>query len=826
MSIEHSHFIQTQLSNIVSTPDTAFEQVFSFLNHTQKEQNRSFFIYVDKVISFYLNNDSEKLNYLHIHLPYFQDEDKSALLEFISIKFFFLAINNKIQNSGSENSECFAKSKYTQQVEKRSAPIMLKEGESGRSKKFQKKVEAGKKHLAESKDFWLKLSEIGTIREEYLSPDSLILLSKSRNEYLKNGLFKNFQFATSIEDHAQRDCNVVLMNHAHNISEVHKNFDKSIITNIRNVVTIHSHKADVLTDFNFNTLLKYKKQKVAPFQNLILLSFARDKTAFRLGKTMERMTMLTSKYRFPEKEKQLGVEYWLHPAELGINNNNIENLFKGKPTNVFFDEIHEFIKENDFDNELRELVSLRMFNVYASCCSEKFKTILLQDIFDANIESKIIHPNTKKRLLELKSNKGFLFFKQAFTNFLDFIRGHGGWLEILGEINKYTQPITLVISDKVFHHEELLQELKNRLNKNDSVFTTWSKVFDEVQQNQNVIFLAYKDCGRNFDLFPSLLEIPYLENAHFKGIFLRFMFENRYFQTKYKYEKQLYLLSLKNTFRVEKMNWDRLQIQKPTKNEEDSLFDLESNYSSESETESVTIGGKSYYPTQRFLIQLDEEARFFVIKVSTLLEDYIGQYKIKGILLSEIIDKIDLFELKQKEVDELKQIEDTYHLTNEERKGQLWRALLKRKEASGISAELMYNAINEISEKNNAKMVSKNHFNHSWLNLQDENLVPRSKALFKSLADYLELSRSYVQLMLRKRANIRGTSRQNTDNMNELIEQIVSLDLLDENINNRNILLEKVIAEQELNDYGLDINDLSEYVKFINNCFQINAKNI
>ena len=102
--------------------------------------------------------------------------------------------------------------------------------------------------------------------------------------------------------------------------------------------------------------------------------------------------------------------------------------------------------------------------------------------------------------------------------------------------------------------------------------------------------------------------------------------------------------------------------------------------------------------------------------------------------------------------------------------------------------------------------------------------MPRSKGLFKSLAQYLGLSKSYIQLMLRKRASIKGATRQNTDSMNELIEQIVDLNLLDDNMTAEEKKLYRVMEKQELTDYGLTIEDLTEYVKFIKMYFENNKQ--
>lgn len=815
-----------QLSELVSKPDNGFETILNLMNHPLDKTNRSKFIYIDKIINAHLNDRFDKLTYLHLHLPFFQVEEKNTLLEFLAVKLFLVAIGKKMANSLiSDDVICYAIQKYNEQIAKKNRPIVVKEGAKGKNKKFVEQLRIIRTSITQSKEFWQKMSELGMIKKEFLIPNTLLLLSKNRNEFLREGVFKNFQFATSIEDKSLRECNVVLMNYAFYLSDIRKEFDTDIVQNLHNVVIVHSHKCDILTDFNFNQLLRYKKQKIAPFENLILLSFSREKDSFRLGKTIERLKVLSSKYRLPEKEKELGIDYWVHPSELGrFGSSSTSNIvFKGSSSNVFFDEVHDFIRENDVDNEIRELISIRMFNLYSHCCSQKFKEIVLRDIFNTEIEPKLIHFNTKKKLLELKKTPSFVSFKKAFENFLSFI--HGNWNWIFGEIqkNNSNEYITFIISEKVYHHDVLRQELAEKIKQSNPIFSTWSQFFDEERATKTVIFLDYKDCGRNFDLYPSLLEMPY-SIKHYKGVFLKFMFENRYNHIKYSYEKQLFKSSMNTPFRQKNMNWHRLQIIKPSKIEEDSLFDLESHYSSESDNRGIIINQKSYYPSQRFLIQLKNESRHFVVNAVTLQDEFIGQSKFNGLVLNDIIEQIDLFEFEQKEMQELKQIEDAYNLTVSERQGQLWRALLKRKENEGTSLPLMYQEINNIAITNNAKMVSENHFNNSWLRFEDKNLLPRSKSLFKSLAQYLGLSKSYIQLMLRKRASIKGTTRQNTDSMNELIEQIVDLNLLDDNIIEKEKLLQEVMEKQELNDYGLTIDDLREYVKFIKKYFENNQQ--
>ena len=245
MSNEHIDFIQMQLSELVSKPDNGFDTIINLMNHPLDESNRNKFIYIDKIINAHLNDKFDKLTYLHLHLPFFQVEEKSILLEFLTLKLFLLAISKKMANSQISNDTfCYATQKYNEQIEKKNRPIIVKEGASGKSKRFVKQLTIGSRSITQSKEFWQKISDLGTIKKEYLIPNTLLLLSKRRNELLKEGVFKNFQFASGIEDRLHRECNVVLTNHSFTISDVHKNFDKDIITNLHNIVVIHSYKCE------------------------------------------------------------------------------------------------------------------------------------------------------------------------------------------------------------------------------------------------------------------------------------------------------------------------------------------------------------------------------------------------------------------------------------------------------------------------------------------------------------------------------------------------------------------------------------------------------
>ncbi len=93
MKLYYDH-IDDCLAQLNNDESEDFCRILKFMNVTD-DNVRVLLHYINDLLEFELNFDNQELKYTHIHLPILNAEITLLLFEFIAIKFYFKAFNNK-----------------------------------------------------------------------------------------------------------------------------------------------------------------------------------------------------------------------------------------------------------------------------------------------------------------------------------------------------------------------------------------------------------------------------------------------------------------------------------------------------------------------------------------------------------------------------------------------------------------------------------------------------------------------------------------------------------------------------------------------------------
>ena len=113
-------------------------------------------------------------------------------------------------------------------------------------------------------------------------------------------------------------------------------------------------------------------------------------------------------------------------------------------------------------------------------------------------------------------------------------------------------------------------------------------------------------------------------------------------------------------------------------------------------------------------------------------------------------------------------------------------------------------------------LVAKNTFENSWLELDSSSLVPRGKAVFLKVCEYLNLPRSYYRLMLRLRNVEIQSTRNSSKQMNNLLSDLINDGCFDVDADCYSLLLlnrNKYIKAHDFDEIGIAIEQVTDELK-------------
>lgn len=812
MNISHSH-INEYLGHFAKVNGDQFEDIFNRVKNPSKVPLRALLSYINNLMDSLLDTSSLTLTYHHIHFPGFV-LDSEVILEFLCIKFFLL---NFFQDANSEvETDNYYENHSIRIGNFLRAPLALAVGEG---KRVEKRNKDKRKRLRSLLKDLNSLQEFRSGRRiSVVKPKCLFNISSGTLENMY-GPEHSCPYYVSVDyllkDDLSKPLSYVLLNADRSLSDLDNikiRDQNEFLEDIKNIFIFDSESKKNNFQYNYSKLVDFNKCGTN-FNNLIVFSF--DRRPLRLNRLISQHVKISSRYY--ERPSSVGIAaYTILPYELQKLSQrkvqeDIDIQFVGENSHVWRNLRNRIYQYED----LNELVSIKMRNIYSLCYTEKYKSLVLNDLFsDQTSISYLLSPDAKQRIdvLNYQEKEEILIL---LTGVLDLVIH----LNIPSFIlkNRFDSANTFVLPYLVVNHVQLLEEVKSRLgDSSELTIATWKTITNF--NSANVIILEYRDPGRSpYLIYPSLLENS-IKADFIKAYLIKDFFEINYGYSFFEYNRTLYQNILTNETRECYFKWyelsKKIESLKPVPIVSTDLLDLDDDYTGQGEKESIFIkfksgGKKGFHPSQLFVYKDIEDGQLSSIKAEDLIEE--GRNKsIFAQPLDELYEGLKLFQATMEEEAEIHHLKKSFNINENDAEQRIWKILLKRKsEKFGVIDT--YVQLKKHMEEKRLPMVREDYFANYWLEVASDMLIPRSKRVFQVICNYLNLPEVYLIVMLKKRARERFATRKSTNKMNQLIAALVDKGLFD--INPPILKFDgSFLAKYELEEIGINELNLAKEI--------------
>ncbi len=809
--------IQQELYELVTVPDDGFYLIFDRLRDENKNELIHMLVYLNKILDFSISDGTgESLRVTHIQFSCLDEKFLVPILEFITIKFFMLALAKPPEMIDDESNIPFV----NDQVETLSRLLKNQPApqNASRDNRAFQKYNSARKDRKEQIGFYnsLKCLDVHCCRD--FSPNTLINTLNRDIQQLVGKHFKNALYAVAMErlnfkEKPPRTSFVVLNSEydRNAINGMDTGGARCLLDRIENVIQFNCRSRQMHKGFDRVVLERLNSNEGTSFKNLITLSF--DKEDFSLGRTIRRLGSAgyTHKVRSGDSSAQ---PYLFHPGEIDHllcrRSLPVEVEMLGATTEPW-QELLVLYSENE---GLHELCSIKLRNIYSLCCTVRCKELILQELFDESHTSCLISRSTSVNLAELSNSlRGkikalmdetlesvIMAWKGMYMNIVRFVQGH---------------TCSIVIPRMIVGHP-LFDEIRSCLRQLNARYVQWHDLKKDDIQVERLVILDYRDTGYIFRLYPNIFEVSLPPAQRAKGFFLDLFFLEQYERSFYLYRQALFKRLMDHPFRRKAMGWSallqKLEKDRPMVGEElPNEWDLDDESSIRTDRVSVEIrfmngSKKNYHPTQPFITDWGNDQGYHVVWAEHLAESGSSSFGIQP--LEDLYEGLELFRITGKERVELNALSAQYRLNNGESKCQLWRVLLKR-----INKEKAYVDLSLAAMKAGCEMVRRSHFEEEWLNQDSSLIIPRSKRLFKVVCEHLGLPSFYFRAMLKMRVEEKWNSRQSRHKMNRLLEGMVQVGMFNQGMLQNSEQswhhdLQSIIDRYDLEDIGITTDNI------------------
>lgn len=791
------------LADLTRDADSTFSPIHDLMDYHEKENHKALLVYLDKVLNHSLQGSKPTPSYTHIHFESIDETIIPGIFEFLTVKFFLRYFFSN--NTDQENSYLNERLEHIDNILRRD--LTLNSGVKGGGRDYKKAIEE-RKALRKTRNFYAQLKEHSQNSGGTFLPKVLLnVLVKDRIQ--AEDIFKCRPFAIPISEIDPLNLSYVILNSDKNRDGVDQDLNfiegEDVFEGIEDVIIFNCEGRTIHKGFNMSSLEELNREGTN-FKHLFVISFGNSNDQ-RLNRLISCLDRVENSYYIRPK----GLQF----SSYLILQDEIERLTDGRNRSKvaieFIEGDHllcQILREqlNEYE-ELYELYSIKMRNVYSLCLGSDIKQIILDEIFSDDIESPtLISTETKRYLLDIEGT--FLSELRATLESILEVVLEKSQEYLVQEIISHG-PCRILIPSVIFEHDMFMRSIEMHLNaEGENVLSTWYSYVEIYEEK--LIILDYRDTGRfPYQIYPNLLELRLKEGQHGIGYFYDMFFQYNYEFTTYEYNKTLVRNILEHPFRQTFFKWDELvskiKDQKPERQLFDHLWDMENSYEYSSDRETVVInysnGTKSYWPSQLFVVSDGNNAHLYTDRA----EDLYNEFSENGIALKvqpidELYKDLNLFRTTDQEEYELLQLKKKYDLNEEELEHRLWKVLLKRK-ADELDKTELYEDLKDRIEQVGTTLVSRDYFENAWMEPKSDSLIPRSKRVFKVLCEYLGLPKVYYAVMLKKRANDRLASRKSTSKMNRLIADMIHEGLFDQESDR--IELEGFIKSHDLEEIGM-----------------------
>ncbi len=781
---EVSDHIEKHLSLLVKERSEDFDHIIEYLE-LSTDSEIQLLTYINQILDSELDFERANLKFTHIHLPSFSSSIMLKILQFITIKFYFKGLDQSETNAKSE--ECFFR-KQIEVLDKRiSQPISVGSVKGNLGTVSIRHQKAQKNAFRKLKKVYSKLVEIDDRYHSIPIPRTLIsTLKVHADSFLQSN--DEIQWAAKPVDLVSvkldtwdvTESSYVALNCEHRFDDLDNKqigLDTYLLEEIENVILFDSDSKSINKNFNYSYLSHSNEHWQTKFKNLLIMSFGNQ--PFRIGLESARIFRVLSNYhRRPDKKS---VEsYVITQLEKDI----FFNEQKWHPINVellgaeseFYNDFIGLVGEYE---GLRELISIKLRNIYSLCFNEEIKTLILNSLFEKASTNRLITEVTTSELGLIPSETQF-----AIRNTLDNLLSVVISLQMGSRIKEVNVDPCIIIPATIIENKDFICELK-RFFGTGVRFTTWKDI--NLNEKKGVVLLEYRDTGfRDFNIYPNIIETSFSETNP-TGLFFSFFFKKNFQHNQYSYYHFLVDSLLDHPFRHQNFNWnnlrDQIELIKPEIDSQDHLWDLDNEYDGTSEYYSVVIeydGGycRRFYPTQLLVLKQKDDQHLQTIRAEELIEfdDYSD---ISVQTLESLFENLNLFRITEEEEMEIKKLKEDHGIPANQVATRLWKELLRRK-ANSRTPSQVFSDLSSLAKGIKAQMVSKGYFENEWLEPQSNSLIPRNKRMFKVICNYLNLPEVYFRVMLKKRAREKRLTRISNSKMNRLFIQLIEYGLFDD----------------------------------------------
>ncbi len=790
MNLVNQH-IRKHLLPFQDEEDTFFQKIVELIKSEVKEKHILLLRYIHLLFDETFSEENDQTKTLHLHFAYDLDDDSLLIIaQYLLIRSF---IESKANASSSQSNKKLESLKVILNSKLKRLST-CPDGASGRNggNRVYKNWVKDKKDVKTLIDFYRKFGD-----DIYISNNTIfncqVQLSNSMNDFLATN-----PYACAIDDYNTYPT-FNLLNTKLTLSEIDE-IDNSFIDNLETVILFDCERKRLMQYFSLQDIKDYDIN----LKKYLILSFGNKNNSVQGLK--DKIALIQNRFKITNDISYSILQYEIDFVLRQKAKKHIPTSFIG---NDYSDLWNIFILETNIQ-DLYELRSIKMMNLYSLCFNEEIKDFILQDIFSEKDTSDLISDETKQRLLDLRE-EDLSELKESLNNVLRLIINSENKKVIFDKINSDT---LLVVDDFVLNSKKFKRLITSIIpvSKSNNL-VSWPDF--KTIENGNILVLAYQDQGKYpFHFYPNVIETTVSKNITIEAIYHKFLFSIRHQWAKYNVAKDLHNL-LDHPIRQKYFQWERLKSTinslRPQK-DDNTNWDLEQQYSGNGHRETIKLKLKSerertFNSSELFIYSTDKQ-RFRVEKIGAILESIDEDEKCFVHHLDEIQENINLYDKMidtSQQEDELNIIRKKYQLNNTDT-GRLWKLLLRQK-TSNNNEEALYEEFRTYLESKGLKIVSLLHFKNNWLNPESESIAPLSKKVFIELCNYLNLPKAYFILIQRLRNASKQSSRQSTRQMNRLLQDLFNDGSFDEKADINKIIetnLEKYKWKHPLDELGID----------------------
>lgn len=791
MSIVDKH-IGKHLLHFQNEGDSLFNDIFEIIQSEVKQDHYLLLHYIHLLLNEVFPEEISDTKTLHLHFEYDLNHDSLLVIaQYFLIRFFKESSNTSSLSSQNEDALQLLKANLHSKLR---ALSPCPDGASGlKGNRIYKNWIRKKNDVQTLINFYDQLDDNINISTNALFNCQVRLASSL------NTIFETKPYAKEIES-KNNLLTFNLLNTKLTLNQIDER-DNSIIDNLEATILFDCERKKLMQYFSLKDISDYEKK----LKKYLIITFGTKNTSTQ--NLRDRINLIQNRFKVASENSYPIIRSEIDYTLGNKSNKYIPVSFIGIDDTSYFWET--FLLETKYQ-DLYELRSVKMMNLYSLCFSQEIKNHILQEIFSEAETSYLISDETKQKLLYLRSDD-LSALKESLENILNLIIS-SDIKQIIS--NKIKSEAIFIVDNFILNSQKLRSLISSCLlltGKNKLV--TWS-AFENLK-NEAIIILSYQDQGRYpYYFYPNVIETAVAKSTAVEAIFHKFLFYNRYQWAKHNISKEIYKLT-DHPVRKKYFHWDRLKDSiknlRPEK-DESVVWEFEQEYSGNIDRETIKLKlknskTKTFNSSDLFVYSTDN--RFFNVgKIGYIIDllDCENKYYVHN--LDEIQQSLNIYD---KIIDtnqyekELNIIREKFGVENETT-GRLWKILLKKK-AHSFGENIVYDNLKKHLEKKDLKIVSLNHFQNNWLNPESDSIAPLSKKVFIELCNFLGLPREYLMIIQRLRNTSKQSSRQSTQQMNRLLQNLFNDGCFDDEANLNEIIasnLESYKIKHPLDELGID----------------------